>query len=113
MEREYALGLHKIDVANQIIVIGVIGKRKGGIDLITINRIGIDCPAAQHRDAFARNFFQHARAARAGRANENFSGHVAGLVTDVFTKRLAELLVNARHLKNGAMQHGRKAGAVE
>ena len=113
MQREYALRLHQIDITKQIVVIGVIGKRKGGVDLITINRVRIDRPAADHGDAFARNFFQHARSIRARRTDQNFARDVVGVVAHVFAKRLAELLVDARHLKNRAVQHRRESGAVE
>ena len=113
MQREHALRLDKIDIAQQIVVIGVIGKREGGVDLITIDGVRIDRPAADHGDAFARNFLEHARTVRARRTNQDFAGDFVRVVAHVFAKRLAELLVDARHLKDGAVQHRRETGAVE
>ena len=113
VECEHPFWLHQIDIAKQIVVIGVIGERKRGVNLITINRIGIDRPATDHGDAFARNLFQHARAIRARRTNENFSRDLVSAVADVFAKRLAELFVNLCHLINGAMQHRCQPSSVE
>ncbi len=113
MERKHAFRPHKIDITNEIVVIGVIRKRKYSIDLIAINRAGIHRPATDHGDTFARDFLQHARPVCARRANENFARDFICIVAHVFAKRLAELLVNARHLKDRAVQHRRETGAVE
>ena len=54
VQRQDALWLHQLDVAPQIIVIGVIGKRKSGIDLVAVDGVRLDCPTADHRDALVR-----------------------------------------------------------
>ena len=113
MQGQNAFRLHKIDISNQVVVIRVIGERKRGIDLVTIDRVWIDRPATDHGDAFTWNVLNHRRMTRARRANEHSSSHVVFIVADIFTKRLPELLVNARHLKNGAVQHRRQSCAVE
>ena len=105
MEGEHAPGLHKIDIANQVVVISVIGKGKSSVNLVAIDRIRIDRPATDHCDTFARNSFQHSRSICTGWADENFPRNIIRVVADVFAKRLAELLVNTRHLVNRAMQH--------
>ncbi len=113
MQRQNAFWLHEFDVAQQIVVIGVIGKRECGIDLISINGIRLDRPTADHGDAFTRNFFEHARAIRARRADQNFAGNFIGFVAFVFAKRLAELFVDSRHLINRSVQHRGKTRAGE
>ena len=107
MEGEHAPGPHKIDIAKQVVVISVVRKRKSGINLIAINRVGISRPATDHRNAFVRNFFQHARSICAGWTDEDFSRDIIHVVAHVFTERLAELFVDAGHLIDGAVQHGR------
>ena len=113
VEREDALGLYKIDIAKEIVVIGVIGERKDRVDLITVNCIRIDRPATDHRHAFPRNFLDHRRMAGARRTDQHFSGDVVFVVTNVFAKRLAELLVNARHLIDRAVQHRSETCSIE
>ena len=107
MEGEHAPGPHKIDIANQVVVISVVRERKSSINLIAINRVGISRPATDHRNAFVRNFFQHARSICAGWTDEDFSRDIIHVVAHVFTERLAELFVDAGHLIDGAVQHGR------
>ena len=51
--------------------------------------------------------------ARAWRTDENFSGDVVFVVTNLFAKCLAELLVDTRHLKNRAVEHRRESSAIE
>ena len=113
MECEDAFRLHKIDISNQIVVVRMIGKREGGIDLIAIDCIRIDCPTGDHRNAFARNFLDHRRMACARRTDKHLAGDVVFVVTHVFAERLTELFVNARHLINGTVQHRRQSGAIE
>ena len=60
MERKHAFRPHKIDITNEIVVIGVIRKRKYGVNLIAIDRIRVDPPATNHGDTFARDLLQHA-----------------------------------------------------
>ena len=88
----------------------MIGQWKRGVDLITINRIRIDRPSADHRHAFVFDFFQHARAVHARRTNQDFAGDLICVVAFVVAERLAELLVNARHLVDGAVQHRLETG---
>ena len=59
VEREYAARLHQFDVSKQIVIVSVIGKGKCCIDMVTINRIGVDGPTTDHRHTFARDFLQH------------------------------------------------------
>ena len=113
VERQHSPWLYEFDVADQIVVIGVIRKRKCCIDLIPVYRIWINRPAADHCHTFARNSFQHLRAVRAGRADEDLSCNIVRIVTHVFAKRLSELLVDARHLVNGAVQYRSQAGSVQ
>ena len=113
MQREDALWLHKIDIPNEIVVIGMIGKRKGGVDLIAVSGIRIDRPAADHRDAFARNFLDHRRMTRARRTDENSSGDIIPVVAHIFAERPSELFVDARHLIDGAVQHRGQSRAIE
>ena len=110
VQREHAFRFHQLYVANQIVVISVIRERKGRVDLVAIDRVRIDRPATNHRDAFARNFLKHARSIRARRADENFAGNIVGVVAQVFAKRLAELFVDARHPMDGAVQHRSQSG---
>ncbi len=74
VQRQHALRLDQIDISDEIVVIGVIGKRKCGVNLVAINCVRIDRPAADHRDAFTRDFFEHTRAICARRTDENFAG---------------------------------------
>ena len=113
VERKYSPGLYQFDIADQIFVIRVIRKRKCCVDLVTVNNICINCPASDHRHTFARNSFQHMRPVRAWRADEDFPCNIVRLVANVFAKRLAELLVDARHLINRAVQHGSQAGPIK
>src|SRR5262249_9889982 len=110
---KYSLWLNKLDVPNQIVIIGMVRKRKCCVNVIAIDGIWIDGPATDHRHAFAWNSFQHMRSIGAGRANQNFSCNIIRLVTYIFAKRLAELFVDACHLVNGPMEHGSQSGAVE
>ena len=105
MEGEHAPRVYKINIANQVGVVRVIGERKSSVNLVAIDRIRIDCPATDYCDTFARNSFQHGRSICAGWADENLPRNIIRVVADVFAKRLAELLVNTRHLVNRAMQH--------
>ena len=113
VKRKYSAWPNKVDVPNQIVVIGMVRERKCCVNLIAIDGIWIDGPATNHRDAFAWNSFQHVRPIRAGRADQNFSCNIIRPVTHVFTKRLPELFVDARHLVNGAVEHGSQSDTVE
>ena len=75
--------------------------------------IRIDGPTADHRDALVPNFLEHLGTVRTRRTDQHFARDRVRLVALVFTKRLAELLVDPRHLKNGAVQHRGETRAVE
>ncbi len=107
VERKYSPWLYQFDVANQIVIIRVIRERKCGIDPVTIDRIWIDRPTTDYRNASLRDFFQHLRAIRARWANQNFPCNIIRIVPYVLAKRLAELLVDARHSINRAVEHRR------
>src|SRR5438270_342107 len=111
--RKHSPGPYQFDVADQIVIIGMVRKSKCGVDLIPVNGIWVDGPTTDHRHAFARNSFQHVRSIRAWWADEDFSCNVIRVVTHVFAKGLAELLVDARHLVNGAMQHWSQPGSFK
>src|SRR5437870_13641052 len=100
MEGEHAPGLHKIDIANQVVVTSVIGKGKSSVNLVAIERIRNDRPATDHCDTFARKSFQHSRSICIGWVDEYFPCNIIRVVADVFAKRLAESLLTARHLVN-------------
>ena len=91
----------------------MVRERKCCVNLIAIDGIWVDGPATNHRHAFAWNSFQHVRPIRAGRADQNFSCNIIRPVTLVFTKRLPQLFVDARHLVNGAVEHGSQSDTVE
>src|SRR5437867_76381 len=61
MECKHSSWPYQSHVANQIVIIRVIRKRKCGIDSVAIDRIWIDRPAADHCHASVRDFFQHLR----------------------------------------------------
>src|SRR5436190_23207334 len=98
MEGEHAPGLYEIDVANQIVVVSVIRKRKSRVNLVAIDRVRIDCPATNHRDTFARNTFQHARSICSRWADENFFSDIICVDANVFAKKLVVLLVYTLHM---------------
>ena len=107
MERQHAPGLYEFDIANQVVVVSVIGECKGRVNLIAIDCVWVDRPSTDHRDAFARNFFQHVRMIRAGWADQNFSSNIVSVVAKIFAKRLAKLLVDAGHPINRTVEHRR------
>src|SRR6266478_7733936 len=113
VERKHSPGLYEFNAADQIVIIRVIRERKCRVDLVAVNGIWIDGPATHHRHTFVRNSFQHVRPIRTGWADEDFSCNIVRVVTHIFAKRLAELLIDARHPVNGAMEHGGQPGAIE
>ena len=113
MQGQDTLRLNQFHVAQEIGVIRVIRKRKGRIDLIAIDRVRIDRPTTDHRDAFVWNFLEHLGTVRARRTNQHLARDRIRLVALVFAKRLAELLVDPRHLMDGAVQHRFQSGAGE
>ena len=76
MQRQHAFWSDKIDIAQEIVVIRVVGERESGIDLIAIDRTGIDGPAADQGNAFACDLFQHLRPVRTGRADQDLAGDI-------------------------------------
>src|SRR5207244_10751185 len=76
VESKYAFRMHKIDIANNVVVVSVIRERKRSVNLVAINCIRIDCPAADHRDPFTWNLFQHARLSYAWCADENLPRNI-------------------------------------
>ena len=113
MERKHSPGLYELNVADQIVIIRVIRERKCCVDLVAINRVWVDGPATHHRHAFVWNSFQHVRPIRAGWTDEDSSRNIVRVVTHVFAKGLTELLIDARHPINGAMQHGSQPGSIK
>ena len=91
----------------------MVGKREHGIHLVSVNRPGIDRPAADHGHALARDLLEDARPLRARRTDQHLAGNVIRVVARVWAERLAELLVNAGHGEDGVVQHGREAGAIQ
>src|SRR5690349_24896588 len=83
VKRKYSARPDKIHVPNQIVVVGMVRKRKCSVNLIAIDGIWIDSPATKHRYAFAWDSFQHARPIRAGRTDQNLSCNIIGPVTPV------------------------------
>src|SRR4029077_9157242 len=112
VKSKYSAWPKRVEVPKQIVVTGMGRERKCWFNLIAIDGIWIDGPATNHRHAFAWNSFQHVRSIRAGRADQNFSCNSIRPVTHVFTKRLPELFVDARHLVNGAVEHGSQSDTV-
>ena len=108
-----ALRIYQFDITHEVVVIRVIGERKRGVDLITIDRARLHRPAADHRYLFLADLLQHLGTDHVRRADQDFAGDIVRVVALVFTKRLAELLVDLRHPVNGAVQHRLESCARE
>src|SRR5437773_5838065 len=80
VESKYAFRLHKIDIANKVVVVSVIRERKRSVNLVAINCIRIDCPAADHCDPSTWNCFQHARPICTWWADENLPRNIIRVV---------------------------------
>ena len=105
MQRENPFWLYQIDITQEIVVVGVIRERESRVALITIDCVRIHRPTADHGHAFVGDLFEHARAIRAWRTDQNFSGDIVRTIANVLTKFLTVLFVDARHLIDRAMQH--------
>ena len=114
MEGEDALRSHEFDVADEVGVVGVVGEGKGGVALEAEGRAGRERPAGEHGGAAVFDARDHEGAGGAGRADEHFSGGLAGGVGQVAGGEIGtQRAVDFGHFENRAVEHRGEAGGEE
>ena len=106
VQREDALRLHLLHKVDQVGKIRVVTEGKRRVALITKPAARIDGPARDH-GATHRAEREHQFGSRRRRGDDDLAAPLPGLVFLVGREAVAELLIDARHLVGGIMQHHR------
>ena len=113
VEREHALRLHRLDEAQEIRVIRVVGKGKRGVALIPEDRAGIHGPARDDGGASAGNLTEKSRTAGLRWTDHDVSRDLVRVEAAVGRKRDPEFVVDARQPQRLRVQHHRQLSGGE
>lgn len=110
---EDAGGLHELDEAEEVGVVGVIGEGEGGVALVAVNRARIESPAGDDGGTAVGDFFKESRVGGLGRTDDDVAGELGGIEGAVGREGEAEFFVNLSEPKRLRVEHRGERGAGE
>ena len=113
VQGEHAARIHELDEAEEVVEIGVIGKRERGVALVAKARAGIQRPTGDHRGAGLGDGFEKRRAGRVGWCDDHVARRIGGGEFAVRGKCQSAVFVNASEARGLFVQHHGQPGAGE